>query len=307
MAARPDNTRIPDQDALAWAALLALGGGDARDDRAIQGDPGQPRRWLQRGPDGRQQISPDAPPSCRDLLSLYLPLCDASQWTVGHLGQSLDGCIATADGDSCYVTGPANIRHLHRMRALCDAVIVGAGTVAHDDPRLTTRLVPGTSPVRVVLDPGRRLADHHRVFRDGAAQTLLCCAEGDTGQTPGDAELMPLPAVDGVPRLDALVTALAARGLHRLFVEGGGVTVSRFLAAGLLSRLQLAVAPLVIGQGRPGLQLPRTERLAEALRLTPRIYRMGKDVLYDVDLAAGGATAVGGGEDDPEEILVRVL
>jgi riboflavin-specific deaminase-like protein len=262
---------------------------------------------LRLGAGGRHEISPTAPTACRDLLSLYLPLCDASQWTVGHLGQSLDGCIATADGDSCYVTGPANIRHLHRMRALCDAVVVGAGTVSHDDPRLTTRLVQGPNPVRVVLDPGRRLRDDHRVFRDGAAQTLVCCAEGDTEQTPGDAELVPLPAVDGVPRLDALVTALAARGLHRLFVEGGGVTVSRFLATGLLSRLQVAVAPLVIGQGRPGLQLPRTERLAQALRLAPRIYRMGKDVLYDVDLAAGEGATTGGGTECPDDLLVRVL
>lgn len=301
MTARPDDARIQEQHALAWSALLSLSG------RAVRDDLGQAPPWLRLGAGGRHEISPTAPTACRDLLSLYLPLCDASQWTVGHLGQSLDGCIATADGDSCYVTGPANIRHLHRMRALCDAVVVGAGTVAHDDPRLTTRLVPGPSPVRVVLDPGRRLRDDHRVFRDGAARTLLCCAEDDSLPAPGDAELVPLPSADGCPRLDVLVTALADRGLRRLFVEGGGVTVSRFLAAGLLSRLQLAVAPLVIGQGRPGLQLPRTERLAEALRLAPRLYRMGKDVLYDVDLAAGEGTATGGGTDDAEDILVRVL
>ena len=112
------------------------------------------------------------------LIDLYLPICSAtiaSPITVGHLGQSLDGFIATHAGESQYVTGEENIRHLHRMRALCDAVVVGAGTVAADDPQLTTRHVSGPSPVRVVLDPTRRLADHYRVFNDDSADTLYVC------------------------------------------------------------------------------------------------------------------------------------
>ena len=78
--------------------------------------------------------------------------------TYVYVASSLDGFIATPGGDSRFVTGPDNILHLHRMRALSDAVVVGAQTVAADDPRLTTRMVPGDSPVRVVLDPRRRLS-----------------------------------------------------------------------------------------------------------------------------------------------------
>ena len=84
-----------------------------------------------------------------ELLDLYLPLALARRerpLTVAHLGQSLDGRIATANGASCYVTGPENLTHLHRMRALCDAIVVGAGTVECDDPQLTTRRVPGSQP-----------------------------------------------------------------------------------------------------------------------------------------------------------------
>ena len=114
------------------------------------------------------------------MIDLYLPMCsatDARPITVGHLGQSLDGFIATHSGESQYVTGEENILHLHRMRALCDAVVVGAGTVAADDPQLTTRHVAGPSPLRVVLDPTRRLAEHYKVFHDDSALTLYICAE----------------------------------------------------------------------------------------------------------------------------------
>src|SRR6266404_4253948 len=76
----------------------------------------------------------------RSLVDLYLPICAATAArpiTVGHLGQSLDGFIATHAGESRFVTGQENVLHSHRLRALCDAVVVGAGTVAADDPRLT--------------------------------------------------------------------------------------------------------------------------------------------------------------------------
>ncbi|WP_296811919.1 RibD family protein [Thiocapsa sp.] len=228
----------------------------------------------------------------RALFDLYLPLCrphPGPAEVIAHLGQSIDGYIATADGDARFVTGEANIRHLHRMRALSDGVLVGAETVAADDPRLTTRLVPGPNAVRVVLDPRRRLSCERYLFNDGEAETLLCCdrARIRPGEKHhGQAELIGVPAVSDGLDLGALLDALAERGLHRIFIEGGGATVSRFLQAGRLSRLQIAVAPLVIGSGRPGVRLPPTERLADALRPATRIFRMGEDVLYDFDLSA---------------------
>ena len=72
---------------------------------------------------------------------------------VAHLGQSLDGRVATVTGSSRFVTGPEDVRHTHRLRALFDAVLVGARTACIDNPRLTTRLVPGRQPARVIVDP----------------------------------------------------------------------------------------------------------------------------------------------------------
>jgi riboflavin-specific deaminase-like protein len=245
------------------------------------------------------------------LLDLYLPACTASAASplaIGHLGQSLDGQIATAAGDSYYVTGPDNIVHLHRMRALADAVVVGAGTVAADDPELTTRHVPGTSPVRVVIDPSRKLEHARRIFTDQGAPTLVACrddvaATGGTGRggAEGSVTLIGLPSANGALDLRALLDALRARGLYSVFVEGGGVTVSAFLEAGLLDRVQIAIAPLVTGQGRPGLRLPGRASLRDGLRPRHRVFTMGGDVLFDCDLNAAPL------DDGPVGVLRRVL
>jgi len=235
-------------------------------------------------------LPPDDPRHA--LIDLYMPICSATvarPITVGHLGQSLDGFIATHAGESQYVTGEENIRHLHRMRALCDAVVVGAGTVAADDPQLTTRHVSGPSPVRVVLDPARRLADHYRVFNDDAANTLYVC--GKSAMREGDTHFGRASVVavdDDGDRLDvaAVLRVLRARGCHRIFVEGGGVTVSMFLEANALDRLQIAIAPLLIGDGRPAIRLAPRLALSDCHRPRYRVYRMGADVLFDCDLTS---------------------
>jgi riboflavin-specific deaminase-like protein len=226
----------------------------------------------------------------RALVDLYLPVCSATAMrpvTVGHLGESLDGFIATHAGESQWVTGPENILHMHRLRALCDAVIVGAGTVAADDPQLTTRLVPGPNPLRVVLDPARRLSDHHRVFADDTSETLYVCARDliKSGEERfGHASIIGIAGTAEKLDLAELMRHLRARGHARVFVEGGGVTVSMFLQANLLDRLHLAVAPLLIGDGRAAIRLPAPAALGDCHRPRYRVFRMGGDVLFDCDL-----------------------
>ena len=223
-----------------------------------------------------------------DLIDLYLPMCGATAArpiTVGHLGQSLDGFIATHSGDSQFVTGEGNIVHLHRMRALCDAVVVGAGTVAFDDPQLTTRHVTGPHPLRVIFDPGRRLAPTFKLFTDGAAPTLYICERSRLA--PGETRLGGAAAVGVSPGPDGVIEVaqlLKERGCARVFVEGGGVTVSAFLAANLLDRLQLAIAPVLIGAGRPAIRLAPQTYLRDCLRPAYRVFRMGGDVLFDCEL-----------------------
>jgi len=235
----------------------------------------------------------------RDLVELYLPICSATvarPITVGHLGQSLDGFIATSSGDSCWITGPENILHLHRLRALCDAVIVGAGTVERDNPRLTTRLVAGSNPLRVVIDPACRLPAVHAVFSDREAPTVRATIAA-TGAARAARErgedVLEVRALGNALDLHDLLQQLRMRGHCRIFVEGGGVTVSSFLEAGLLDRLHITVAPLLIGQGRPAVRMSPRVHLRDCLRLQHRVYRAGLDILFDCDLRAAAGSANG--------------
>ena len=258
-ATQPDADRAT-EEARAWAALLARRAGDG--------------------------ALPDHPMGALFGPVLSLGAGADGCLVIGRLAQTLDGRIATAGGSSQWIGGRGDILHTHRLRALCDAVIVGAGTVAADDPRLTTREVPGDSPVRVVLDPSRRLPTERRVFGDGGARTILACLEEAPGAARhGDAELLRLPRDGDGMDLAALLRALHARGLSRLFVEGGGVTVSHFLAAGLLDRLHVTVAPVILGSGRAAFILPEAARIADGLRFSWTPYPLeGGDILFDIPL-----------------------
>lgn len=301
----------PLDEASAWRALLEL-------------DPGSSGRAgpLRVEPDGTWTCSTEVTERAATLLDLFAPLRVRDRLVVGQLGQSLDGRIATEGGHSHYVTGPEDIRRLHRLRALVQAVVVGAGTVASDDPRLTVRHVEGDAPVRVVLDPRGRLDPGRTVFTDGEAPTLWMRADGEAsgdvpreaaGEEPGhaldeagggtvdeaggeglgeapDVEIVTLPTTsDGSFAPRDILSMLEGRGLRRVLVEGGGVTVSRFLAAGALDRLHLSVAPLLIGSGRPSITLPPIETLDAALRPPVRRFRLGNDVLFDLSLDRPGA------------------
>jgi len=212
--------------------------------------------------------------------SLFGPLRPSSI-VVGQLGQSLDGRIAIEPGQSTLINGPEGIAHLHRLRALVDAVVVGAGTVRADDPQLTVRHVAGPNPVRVVIDPRGTLPAGSRAFAaDGVHRIVI--TRRQCPAINGGIETIALPDTDGRIEPAAMLDALQERGLHRILVEGGAQTVSTFLSAGCLDRLHVMVAPMILGAGVAGLDLPPT-----ALRVPMRAHTLGSDVLFDCDLRSG--------------------
>ena len=250
-----------------WAALRALRAGE----RAILPDPA----WTD---------------AARAAFDLYAPLARGAAgeapFLFAQVGQSLDGRVATVTGDAADVSGREGLRHLHRCRALADAVVIGVRTALTDNPRLTVRLCDGTSPARVVIDPrGRLPADARVLAEDGARRLVVQACDIDR---PAGVEVVRLPDSAGWIRPEAIGLALARRGLARILVEGGGVTIAGFLEAGLLDRLHVSIAPLIIGAGPTGLRTAPIARLADALRPETFVYGLDTDVVFDCALAPGG-------------------
>jgi riboflavin-specific deaminase-like protein len=239
----------------------------------------------------RSGRSPGRRDSGHPLFDVYAPLLvdTPATFAVGHLAQSLDGRIATTRGHSRWISGSAGLMHAHRMRALFDAVVVGSETATLDDPELTVRHVDGPNPVRVVVDRTLRSPPTLRLYSDGLAPTIVITStRASAGRSlRGLAEVVGLPeAEDHTIAPAAILEALAARGHRRVLVEGGGITVSRFLSARCLSRLHLTIAPLLLGSGRPSVVLPGIAEISEGQRPRTRQFRLGDETLVDCILAS---------------------
>src|SRR5262245_60514840 len=207
---------------------------------------------------------------------------------VAQCGQSIDARIATPTGHSHYINGQAGLAHLHRLRALVDAVVIGVGTAIADDPQLTVRRVAGPNPARVILDPNGRLPLAARALVDDGTRRLVVTTAGTPTRLPAGVEIVSLPAERGHLGPAAIIAALAERGFRRMLIEGGANTVSRFLAARCLDRLHILVAPIILGDGRASVTLPPIDRVDEAIRAPMRAHMLddGGDVLLDCDLSA---------------------
>jgi riboflavin-specific deaminase-like protein len=223
----------------------------------------------------------------RAALDLYGPLArrDYGELTVGQIGQSLDGRISTTNGDSKEVSGPDGFEHLHRMRALVDAVVIGVKTALHDAPRLTVRLCDGPNPARVVIDPNGRLPNESPVLESNGARRILIQAVDKP--RPDGVEVLRLSATDGQFDPAEIIGSLQKMGLSHLLVEGGSYTIAKFIDNNLLGRLQIAIAPILIGSGAAGLTLSDPGvNLRDAIRPETKTFSLGSDVVFDCRLTS---------------------
>lgn len=224
-------------------------------------------------------------------LALYGALAqqDGAKQVFAQIGQSLDGRIATETGDAQDVSGEDGLLHLHRLRALADAVVIGVNTAIHDNPQLTVRLTEGQNPARVVIDPNGRLPNEARLLQDSSARRIVIQAVEK--ERPAGVKTITLPRSTRIDPKD-IIKALQELGFRRIMIEGGGITITHFLEAGLLNRLHVSIAPLLIGSGPQSLNMSPIGTLAQARRLQTDIYDLGTDILFDCTLTEPGAQSL---------------
>ena len=213
-------------------------------------------------------------------MALYGPLCAPSDRPIvfAQIGQSLDGRIATEAGDAQDISGPDGLAHLHRLRAIAEAVVSGVKTALHDDPQLTVRVADGDSPARVGIDPDGRLPNDAQLLRDTSVRRIIIQAVDK--KRPEGVETITLDRAGWIcPK--SIIAALDERGCKRILIEGGGITIAQFLEADLLDRLHIAVAPLLIGSGPQSLTTSPIGTLAAARRPQMQAYNLGSDIVFD--------------------------
>jgi diaminohydroxyphosphoribosylaminopyrimidine deaminase/5-amino-6-(5-phosphoribosylamino)uracil reductase len=205
---------------------------------------------------------------------------------------TLDGRLAARGGDSKWVTGEQARAEAHRLRDTHDAILVGAGTVAADDPALTTRLPGGRDALRVILDGRLRVPARARAL-PGAIVFAARGAPARRDLERRGAEVVRLPGRGGRVDLRRMLEALGARGVVSLLVEGGGEVHGQLLGRGLIDRAAVFVAPKLIGAGGvPLVGVAGPHKMAEAWRLLDvEVRRLGDDVLVSGRLAGGGTSA----------------
>jgi diaminohydroxyphosphoribosylaminopyrimidine deaminase/5-amino-6-(5-phosphoribosylamino)uracil reductase len=214
------------------------------------------------------------------------------------LAASLDGRIATARGESRWISGAAARAYVHRLRAETDAVLVGSGTALADDPALTARSGGRVvqRPARIVVDAQLRVPPRAKLFARDGAQRYVLCATGAPALRRRRIEalgvqVLPIRARRGNLSLRTALERLAAEGIGTLLVEGGGGLAAALLAEGLVDEVLWFAAPRLLGgDGLAALAALGVEKLDDAPTLTlSRVRRMGPDLLIEAHPRARGA------------------
>lgn len=218
-------------------------------------------------------------------------------FVLAKYAMTLDGRIATAGGDSHWVSGGDSRRWVHRLRDTVDAILVGVNTVLADDPELTARPdgVPATDrqPLRVILDSSARCPPTARLLRCPGKTLVVCTAEAPVDRlralADAGAEILLLPSANGRVALGPLLATLGRRGVVSLLVEGGSAVLGAFLDGGYLAKLHAFVAPAILGgAGLAPVSGRGKARMADAWRLRDaRWESIGEDVLVTGYLGGG--------------------
>src|SRR5712692_86986 len=230
--------------------------------------------------------------ACREVNEKYFKYSATGlPFVTVKFAQSIDGRIATATGESHWITGPGARRFAHKLRREHDAVMVGIGTVLSDDPQLTLRLVKGRDPLRIIVDSGLRTPLTARVLADGAARhTLIVTSESADVRRATEierlgSEVLRLPRSsndDSGVNLNRLFEELGRRGIASVLVEGGKGIITSLLAERVADRLVAIIAPKILGQGTEAIGDLGITRLNEAITFSSvKTRKLGPDIVFD--------------------------
>jgi riboflavin-specific deaminase-like protein len=225
-----------------------------------------------------------------------------------HYAQTLDGRIATSSGSSQWISGDESLRFAHQLRAEHQAVLIGVGTLIADNPRLTVRLAPGESPLRVVADSTLRLPLDCNVLTDGAARTLIATTaraprkRRDRVRGLGAEVLVVRRDERGRVDLHDLLHRLSSMGISSTLIEGGGDVITSALRSRLVDRMIVCIAPKLVGAGVAAVHELDILRMADALTFCDSSFApLGDDMIFrgslrwSDDASTDGVTAPSAG------------
>ncbi|MCM2263611.1 MAG: bifunctional diaminohydroxyphosphoribosylaminopyrimidine deaminase/5-amino-6-(5-phosphoribosylamino)uracil reductase RibD [Desulfuromonadales bacterium] len=233
---------------------------------------------------------------CRRLIAPFAKhVITGRPYVILKAAMTIDGQLATSSGESRWISGAKSRELVHRRRDRVDGILTGSGTVLTDNPQLTVRLPDGgRNPARIVLDGQLRTSPAARVYSAEAAGRRLLVTAADLGRDRHEPYARQGVEVLAVPRhgehldLSAAMTALGGCGLQCLMVEGGGILNGALLRAGMVDRVMLFLAPLLLGgsNGKPLFVGDGVGRLADALRLNGlQVSRVDEDLLLEGEIA----------------------
>ena len=201
----------------------------------------------------------------------------------GHLAQTLDGYIATESGESRYISSNDNLEHLHMLRAISDVVLVGSNTVKFDNPKLTTRLVKGPNPMRVVIDKNDIIKNSCNLLKNIDRKGFKVVSDK---LKPNGKNIFSLPLKKDEFRIVDIISLLKSLGNKIIFIEGGGNIISHFYRKKFLNRLHLCISPILIGRGINSFIIDKDVKINEAKMKKINYIKMGKDILCNIKLSS---------------------
>lgn len=220
------------------------------------------------------------------FLQRYLPYCFLSlkakrtkrAVSIAHFAQSLDGKIATHSGDSKWIGNEENLIHAHRMRAMCDAILIGKATLLADQPSLTVRKVEGENPRKVVV--GSPNGNFQCLAKDNSKDSVLLIGQ-QASTLNQEVQYVQLQGENGKIDSRDILALLYEKSLHSVYIEGGAKTTSNFLHDQGVDILQLHIAPMVFGSGIQGVVLPKIEAVAESIQFQHFQYQnIGDSIMF---------------------------